>query len=232
MKRTVFLDPQTSLFHTRGISPPSEPPNNRFIAAGAPHPESERDLYRVLLASARSFINENGDDADMLAKARFDEWSVRDLSEIFGGHPGTICRRLARTEQRLRIHVLGDAAIWLGRSCFGFTLSPQTATPMAGVDAYAVSIHKHERVVDGEASRDAWMRYLTDKWQALCDPHECKETGELRATYLGGFRCVRTDKTFLDISVLVADRDEAMQIGTTEHQQCIYDLRRGMTIQL
>ncbi|MCM2372084.1 hypothetical protein [Aporhodopirellula aestuarii] len=228
--RTIYADPQSPLISGAGYVPPDVP-----IVATTSEDDWHFDgsnIRDVKLRAIRSYSKKYPTEALMLERSRFDGWSVRDLSEVFGGHPGTVCRRLARYEERLRVHVLADVAAWSIRNSFGFTVSPQTADLVTEADAFAVSLQNSERTVDDIPDHGAWSRFIGNAWNLLCAPYLCEETGELRPTYLGGYRCRRTAKTFMDVQILVSDRDLAMEIGTAEHQQFIYDLRRDMTIQL
>jgi hypothetical protein len=85
---------------------------------------------------------------------------------------------------------------------------------------YMVSLPDRERVFSGEISDDDVRSFVTDRIDDLSDFEN----------FLGGW--IDKGKVYLDVSVHVEDRDQALMMGKLFKQKAIYDIAAGESIYL
>lgn len=86
-------------------------------------------------------------------------------------------------------------------------------TDRVGTDAYAVSLYPdRETVLDRVPTADDIAEYATRNWDLLADG----------SALIGTWS--HEGQTYLDVSALVTDRLEALQLGTAHGQLAIFDL--------
>lgn len=99
----------------------------------------------------------------------------------------------------------------------GFTLSPDGNAPDVG---YAVSIHPEAERILTDPSIEDIFRYIEDWADILYLDNRA---------HLGGW--ISDDgKLYLDISVVIADRAEALRLAARHRQLAVYDLARQQEI--
>ncbi|MEU1353911.1 hypothetical protein ABZ410_08395 [Streptomyces cinnamoneus] len=105
------------------------------------------------------------------------------------------------------------------KECGGMTYAPGRPTPIAG---FMVSLHGSERTFPlsafGHAELSNYMREYANRIDA--DPR----------LYYGAW--VDEGTVYLDVSMNIADRVEALLMGEFESQKAIYDVATGNVINL
>lgn len=100
----------------------------------------------------------------------------------------------------------------------GFSLDAQTGHPVAG--GYAVAAHPDRGVILAEASMDDLLEFMVRNADVLALP----------GRILGGWNDPEDGRVYLDVSILVADRDEALQLAVDHDQLAIFDFAAGQSI--
>ena len=108
----------------------------------------------------------------------------------------------------------------------GFTYNPvrikNRAAPAKG---YALSLRKDtERVIDIKAGREAVKKEIIEYVR------KHREAIKERGNFVGGWYDEQSKKIFLDVSTVVADRDQAVNLAEKHEQLAIYDLGEGKVI--
>lgn len=102
----------------------------------------------------------------------------------------------------------------------GFTVDPRTGTDVSS--GYAVAIHPElSRVVSpGGQVKQALKDYVHDNPEAFEDP----------TNKFGAWHDPDTDQVWLDVSTVVSDRGEAVELGKRHNQIAIWDIVAGQEI--
>lgn len=109
----------------------------------------------------------------------------------------------------VRITALADA---LTVPDGGFTVDPTTGADIA--DGYAVAVHPEcERVFERAVTSADLCAYVADFRDSLCLPGRA----------LGGWRDPATGRVHLDVSVVTAQRQDAMRLAQDTQQLAIFD---------
>jgi hypothetical protein len=109
-----------------------------------------------------------------------------------------------------RISAMADA---LSVPDGGFTVDPSDGSNVR--TGYAVAVHpEHERIYDSRLNSNDLHEYITHAKEALSLP----------GRFLGGWRDPATGLVYLDVSVVTADRSDAMTLARETAQLAIFDL--------
>jgi hypothetical protein len=93
-----------------------------------------------------------------------------------------------------------------------------------GRDLYAVSPYLDRTLMTPGATIDEQQvrAYLRKNWDLLGDGSH----------HFGSWYDRTTDRTYLDVSVTVADRDEAIRLGRRHNQKAVFSLKDGREIEI
>ena len=103
----------------------------------------------------------------------------------------------------------------------GFSVNPTDGSDVRS--GYAVAIHpEHERILSHPVTTADLHIYISDASEALSLP----------GRVLGGWRDPDSGRVYLDVSVVVADKDAAISLGQRHHQLAIFDFAATCSIPL
>ncbi len=225
MSRLRFFDPASPVFDATCRR------HHRRTLAEEPDSGAHREtdgLFAVQREAIQSFQREHVDDAVLLESNRVLGIPVRKLSELTTTHPGNVSRRIGRIEQRLRCHVLAHSLAYLLRVGDGFTLSPTSAMPVPPLNCYAIGLRGLGTKFVTEPSPDECREFLESTWKELLSPEPDATGRDSPTRFVGGWKSAGT--CWLDVTVLVSDREEALRRGRLEGQHCIFHLRTRRTL--
>lgn len=100
----------------------------------------------------------------------------------------------------------------------GFSLDAQTGHPVAG--GYAVAAHPDREVILSEVTMGDLLEFMIRNADVL----------QLPGRIVGGWKDPEDGRVYLDVSILVEDRDEALQLAVDHDQLAIFDFASGQSI--
>ena len=86
---------------------------------------------------------------------------------------------------------------------------------------FAVSVFpEYEQQLAGPVAHDDIARHVSDYWATLAHPH----------VVLGGWRNPDDGLAYLDVSVVVSSRDQALALARNNDQLAIWDFANGQSV--
>lgn len=113
---------------------------------------------------------------------------------------------------------LVELAERLTRPDDGFTIDPHTGADVTG--GYAVSVHPDQEVVLGSATAGDLIEYVVRHADALARD----------GAVFGGWRDPADGRIYLDVSALVVDRGEALELARQHDQLAVFDFAAGRSV--
>lgn len=126
-----------------------------------------------------------------------------------------------RTDGLITAGQLEGLARELNRPGGGFTVSVLSGFAMRS--GFALSVHpEREQRIGGQVFPDDLMWFVRQNWDLLGKP----------GAVLGGWRDETSGLAYLDVSVVVHNRERAVALGRASKQVAMFDLSRRCEIRL
>lgn len=205
------------------------PAHARLLAARAEVPPEELEARFAGLAAIRDWllaaVGGCPHTRDLLLDLVGGRLTMTEAADATGWSVSKVSRVVQASLERVRWAArLAEVAHRRFRVSTGFTLDPDTGEPVGRVPLWAVSLEQFGLRLDHPPTRDELMLFLSQRASVL-------RLRRGRRRYFGGW-AEAPDAFWLDVTVLIANREAALAFARKNRQRVVTNLATGEEVAL